>query len=210
MQRVGCPVCLIRAVMALYEETRATVRTAGGFSPSFLIEQGTREGCLLSPLLFFIFFADAVDHRTKIRLEDGQVLLGALVAVIILFADDVVLISRSLPDLQRLIDGWGAYCKCSHEQMSLTKTKAMCFRSASSPFRILEGRLYRRTRLSEGEGAPLPFKRTLRNGDGSSIFSYEELQLLYRGLPVEWASIFKYLVHIWLIRTCCIIHVTWP
>ena len=92
-----CPLYLIRAVMALYEETRATVRTAGGFSPSFLIEQGTREGCLLSPLLFLIFFADAVEHTSKIRFADGQVLLGALVAVIILFADDVVLLARSLP-----------------------------------------------------------------------------------------------------------------
>ena len=63
--------------MALYEETRATVRTAGGFTPSFLIEQGTREGCLLSPLSFLIFFADAVEHISKIHLSEGQVLLAA-------------------------------------------------------------------------------------------------------------------------------------
>ena len=82
MQRVGCPIYLIRAVMALYEETRATVRTAGGFSPSFLIEQGTRERYLLSPLLFLIFFPDAVRHICKIRIL-RLVFLGALVAVTI-------------------------------------------------------------------------------------------------------------------------------
>ena len=55
MLSIGCPQYLIEAVMALYEETRATVRTEGGFSPSFRIQQGTREGCLLSLLLFLIF-----------------------------------------------------------------------------------------------------------------------------------------------------------
>ena len=69
----------------------------------------------------------------------------------------------------------------------------MCFRSAESPFRILEGRLYQRKRLAEGEGALFTFKRPFCNGDGSTIFRYEELELLYRGMLDEWVSIFKYL-----------------
>ena len=82
MQRACRPVYLIRTVVALYEETRATVRIVGGFSPSFLIEQGTRERYLLSPLLFLIFFPDAVRHICKIRIL-RLVFLGALVAVTI-------------------------------------------------------------------------------------------------------------------------------
>jgi hypothetical protein len=91
MLEAGCPEYLVRAVMALYEETRATVRTPGGFTPSFLIQQGTREGCLLSPLLFLIFFAKAVEHMGEVELTHGAVRLGAMMAAIILFADDVAL-----------------------------------------------------------------------------------------------------------------------
>ena len=53
--------------------------------------------------------------------------------------------------------------------------------------------MYRRRRLSEGEAALFPARRSLRHGDGSQVFGYDNLELLYRGMPIEWVSFFKYL-----------------
>jgi len=193
MLEVGCPVYLVRAVMALYEETRATVRTPEGYTPIFLIEQGTREGCILSPLLFLIFFASSLEHMRTVELADGAVMLGTMVAFIILFADDVALIARSIEDLQKLLDAWGRFCDCSHEQVAVNKTKALCVRSADSSIRLVEGRLLRRVRHENRSGVACMLRRTLRRGGGSTVFAWEPLSLMYRDSPVEWVSTFKYL-----------------
>ena len=60
-----------------------------GFSPTFPIAQGTREGCILSPLLFLIFFADIICVLEPVNLDEGPIMMGALYLARILFADDV-------------------------------------------------------------------------------------------------------------------------
>jgi hypothetical protein len=193
MLQAGCPEYLVRAVMAIYDCTKATARTPVGFSPTFLIQQGTREGCILSPILFLIFFFEAVKFMGEVELADGQVHLGVMVAVILLFADDVALIARSIEDLQRLLDAWGHFCDISHEQVAVAKTKAMCFRTGSSTMRLLEGRLFRRVRYDARSSEAIVAPRGLRRAGGDPLFALEPLRLAYRGGMVDWVSLFKYL-----------------
>ena len=89
MQKVGIPLIYIRCVRALYGGMRASARGPGGFSPTFPIAQGTREGCILSPLLFLIFFADIICVLEPVNLDEGAIMMGALYLARILFADDV-------------------------------------------------------------------------------------------------------------------------
>ena len=130
--------------MAIYTETKGSARGPNGFSPTFAILQGTRDGCILSPLPLLIFFSDAVNALERVQLEGGAVLLGAMALSAILFADDVVLLARSLSDLQRLLNTFSAYCDRIHEQIALDKTEAVLCSgpSHSCLFFMHDGALY--------------------------------------------------------------------
>ena len=104
--------------MALYNDIKGSARGPDGFSPTFPIAQGTREGCILSPLLFLIFFADAVRALERAELDEGAIMLGALSLVCILFADDVVLLVRCISDLQKLLNAFSDICNTLHEQIA--------------------------------------------------------------------------------------------
>ena len=92
--------------MALYSDIKGSARRPGGFSPTFPIAQGTREACILSPLLFLILFADAMRVLERVELDKGAIMLGALSLVGILLADDVLLLARSISDLQLLLNAY--------------------------------------------------------------------------------------------------------
>ena len=95
--------------MALYRGIRGSARGPNGFSPTFPIAQGTREGCILSPLLFLIFFADAMRILERVKLNEGAIMMGALSLAAILFVDDLVLLARCLSDLQMLLNAFNFF-----------------------------------------------------------------------------------------------------
>ena len=90
MARLGIPTIYIKCLSALYTDIQGSVRSSAGFCAPFRISQGTRGGCILSPLLFVIFFSDVIDELQKVHLEAGHVMLGPLLLFAILFADDIV------------------------------------------------------------------------------------------------------------------------
>ena len=58
---------------------------------------------------------------------------------------------------------------------------------------LSEGKLFRRMRFVQRSAAAHFFAWLLRRGDGSPVFAWEPLSLMYRGDPVEWVSVFTYL-----------------
>ena len=82
----------------------------------------------MSPLLFAIFFSDVIDTSLeKVHLEAGTVMLRPLALFAILFADDLVLLARTIKDLQALINAFAKICDKSHQQVAVDKTEAMIF-----------------------------------------------------------------------------------
>ena len=72
----------------------------------------------LGPLLFLIFFADAVSGLECAHVRD-VIMLGSFTLSAILFADDVLLLARLLVDLQPLLDAFSNICSHRHEQIAL-------------------------------------------------------------------------------------------
>ena len=127
MVRLGIPTIYIKCLSALYTDIQGSVRSFAGFFAAFRISQGTREGCILNPLLFVIILSDVINELQKVHLEAGHMMLGPLLLFAILFADDLVLFARSVKDLQSLIKTFANYCDKSHEQVAVDKTEAMIF-----------------------------------------------------------------------------------
>ena len=87
--------------------TRARVRLGGSLSRSFSIPTGLREGCVLSPLFFFIFIMDLAEELE--RKGFGITVKGRWLGACF-FPDDIVLLARSGEELQEMLDvvgDWG-------------------------------------------------------------------------------------------------------
>ncbi len=67
LARFGVPEKLINVIRAFHDGMRACIRLDGDCSVWFLVSQGLRQGCVISPLLFNIFFA-AVLMIAELRL----------------------------------------------------------------------------------------------------------------------------------------------
>ena len=80
----------------------------GEKSKTFSLEQGMAQGCSLSPILFSVFINDLLieveEAGLEVQLNNGKSIAG------LLFADDLVGISDSSENLQKLIDVVHIFC----------------------------------------------------------------------------------------------------
>ena len=79
LARFGVPEKMLTVIRQFHEGMRARVRTDDGeHSEWFDVTQGLRQGCVLSPLLFNIFFA-AVTHAVVVRFSEDPDIVRDLV-----------------------------------------------------------------------------------------------------------------------------------
>ena len=118
------------AIAALHNGTTAVVKVDECASDFFDIPRGTRQGDVLAPMLYSI----AVDHLTtalmRLRDEEGRLIGGVDVGphrvVVLLFADDVVLLSSCRADLQTMLEATVAVLAAEGLSVSREETKVMC------------------------------------------------------------------------------------
>lgn len=112
----------IRILSKLYTNTSSQVWDGKNLSNSFNVNQGVKQGCLLSPILFSLYINDL--HEC---LPDGVNISGVTVKVL-LYADDLVILSDSPKKLQDMIHSLNLYCGKWSLNINLNKSKIMVFR----------------------------------------------------------------------------------
>lgn len=143
LQKIGCPTKLLKMVVSFHDNMSGTVQYDGTSSDPFPIKSGVKQGCVLAPTLFGIFFSmllryayseseDGVFIHTR---SDGNLFnLARLRAktkvrrVLIremLFADDAAVAAHTEAALQRLITRFAEACTEFGLTMSLKKTNVM-------------------------------------------------------------------------------------
>lgn len=151
LQRIGCPPKLLRMIVSFHEDMQGTVNYDGSSSDPFPIRSGVKQGCVLAPTLFGIFFSLLLSYAFK-ESEDGVYLhtrsdgnlfnLARLRAktkvrkVLIremLFADDAALAAHTEESLQRLISCFAHACREFGLTISLKKTNVMGQDVSSAP-----------------------------------------------------------------------------
>ena len=70
LERLGCPQNFLTILRQLREGQQGQVKYKGSPSGSFSISNGVKQGCLLAPTLFSIFFSIML-RETKMNLPDG-------------------------------------------------------------------------------------------------------------------------------------------
>ncbi|KAL7836057.1 hypothetical protein SRHO_G00284040 [Serrasalmus rhombeus] len=121
LREYGVHSSLLRAIQALYKQSRSLVRMAGSKSDFFPVRVGLRQGCPLSPILFIIFM-DRISRRSQ-GMEGVR--FGDLRVTSLLFAEDVVLLGTSGRELQLSLDRFAAECDAAGMRISTSKSEAM-------------------------------------------------------------------------------------
>ena len=143
LEKIGCPPTLLNVIRSFHDDMKGTVVYEGSNSEEFTISSGVKQGCVLAPTLFGIFFSVLLKHafgsssegihlrtrsdgklfslaRLRAKTKVREVLVREL-----LFADDAAVTAHSLEDLQHLINRFAEACTLFGLTISLKKTQVM-------------------------------------------------------------------------------------
>ena len=126
---------ILACLQSIYDQDQACVLTPEGLTDSFRCTKGVKQGCPASPLLFGPYI-DALETLLQAASQeiDAPTLLHALVAIL-LFADDIALLSYSPEGLQKQLDILQDFCFSNGLTVNVSKTKVVIFerKQASAP-----------------------------------------------------------------------------
>ena len=151
LPKIGCPPRLLSIIRSFHEDMKGTVVFDGSTSAAFNIRNGVKQGCVLAPTLFGIFFAVMLKHAfgpaaegiyLRTRAEGKLFNLSRLRAKTkvqlrclrdFLFADDAAVTAHSAEDLQQLMTRFSDACQDFGLTISLKKTQVMGQDTDSAP-----------------------------------------------------------------------------
>lgn len=119
---LGISFKLVKLIEALYTKTSSSVWSGSALSDSFTTESGVKQGCPLSPLLFALYLNDIHDS-----LDDG-IRIGSKEIKVLMYADDIVLLSNTPVKLRKMITSLEKYCELWNLTVNLSKSKILVFR----------------------------------------------------------------------------------
>jgi hypothetical protein len=123
LMNCGVDPLLLRLLYYSYSHHTGCVNWAGILSFSFPIKNGVRQGGVLSPYLFSFY----IDELTSVLRNTGVgCYFGGAFAGIVIYADDIVLLSPSVKGLRILIKA--TYDFANSHKLSFNPSKSFCIR----------------------------------------------------------------------------------
>jgi len=99
---------MLRIIRSMYQSVKSCVRHCNTYSDYFNIAVGLRQGEIIYPIMLFLFVEDLeVYLRNR---NDCGILLQDLCLIVLLFADDMVVIGETPEDLQLSLNRLQDYC----------------------------------------------------------------------------------------------------
>ena len=127
LQKLKVSSKMINMLKGVYKCVSAKILTCNSYTDSFEYKWGVKQGCILSPTLFNLYINDLPtffkDKRTF------QIPLKAHEVSLLLYADDLVLLSDSAIGLQRQLNWLQEYRDLWNLTVSEEKSKIMVFRN---------------------------------------------------------------------------------
>ena len=152
--KLGVPENVVNLIKALHEGAEAFVRVDGKISDPFGLNNGLKQGSILSPILFNIFFGTII-HAFEKEVEGKGIMVrykldnhnifdtselkrkkGVKTISIadLLFADDSEILADSAINLQYMIDALVRITVAFGQEISIKKTEVLVTKTCSDPF----------------------------------------------------------------------------
>ena len=120
-------------IKSLYYNSTGSIRIGNNQTRPFQYARGVRQGCILSPLLFNLYINDLPFSFDNI-LSDPFVLPNGTKLNSLLYADDLIILSRSKTGLQNCLNALAQYCTSWMLQINPKKTKIMVFQKRAKKY----------------------------------------------------------------------------
>ena len=113
-------------IKTMYTNDNCCIKVGNKLTESFLANQGVKQGCILSPLLFNIFIADIVErfeteNCRPIKIDESRNLSC------LLWADDIILLSHLEEGLRNMLSALDSYVNENGMSINTKKTQCMIF-----------------------------------------------------------------------------------
>ena len=125
LQQHGIKGKMLSAIRSLYEDVQCSVRINGVLSDWFGVHNGVKQGCIVSPTLFALYVNDLA---TEIKTLNCGLSVGDHEYSILLFADDIALITDSEEKLQQMLNCLQLWCSKWRMSLNMGKTKIVHYR----------------------------------------------------------------------------------
>ena len=124
--KVGLPAKVVNIIKSLYLDTRATYML-GEFETDWVdIENGVRQGCVMSPTLFNLYTEELA---VRIKQANMGINIGEDKLGILMYADDMLLMAENSGDLQSMLEIVEGYGKDYNIKYSIEKTQIITISS---------------------------------------------------------------------------------
>ena len=123
LEETGVSTKMICMIKAIYKNVIAKVRFGNKLSEEINCPLGVKQGCLLSPALFSVLINKVAKKITEGGRMGYQFVNGGREIFALLFADDIVLVSKSPAGLQNQINNLKRASEELGLQVNLEKTK---------------------------------------------------------------------------------------
>ena len=131
----GVPAIYVRLLLFWYTHQEFIVRWGFTFSNSFLVNNGVRQGGVLSPVLFNVYM-DGLSSVLN-TLNVGCYFNGTMINHL-MYADDIVVISPSVRSMQVLLSHCDNYANRNDVKFNTKKSKSMCFKPKCMQSKVVQ------------------------------------------------------------------------
>jgi hypothetical protein len=132
LEGLGISGQILKCLRSMYRQDQAYLHhPEEGLTPTFLCRIGVKQGCPFSPLMFGLFI-DGLEKQMNALEGDAPPMLGQLAVRLLLFADDLTLMSHTPAALQKQLDVLQAFCCERQLIVNVKKTKVVVFEAHKS------------------------------------------------------------------------------
>ena len=126
LYRSGIDGKLLQIIRDMYNKVKSCVKTCNNYSEFFEYAIGLRQGEIMSPIMFSLYLEDLElflqdDITCGLKIDD-------IVLILLLFADDMVILGDSPVELQNSLNLLYSYCNKWSLEVNAQKTQVMVFR----------------------------------------------------------------------------------